>query len=481
MLNWFRRRTALGTAMAVALVSCGGGDGGSSGGPIGGGGGGSGGGGGGGAADPCSLASRQQAVRDVIDDFYLFPALVDEGARASDYSTVQDYIDALVAPARAADRDRYFSYITSIEEEERLARGQTAGFGIRLFYDADNKRLFVVEAFENAPAFAVGIDRGTEILSIGGKSVSALFDEGGPFAVSEALGPGDPGVTRQLRFEDTSGIVRDASVTKADYILDPVSDRYGARIIQDGASGRQVGYVNLRTFFSNSAPDQLRAAFASFKAQGIDEIILDLRYNGGGFISVAETLGSLMANGRAGQVFSRTVFRPSRSNLNETTFFGSEPNAVRVKRVAVIATDSTASASELVTNAFLPYLGDDIALIGSDSFGKPVGQEAFDREECDDRLRIVSLQTVNANNEGDYYSGLAEIMPATCRAEDELAAPLGQPGEASVDAALDFLAGRSCTPIVAAGVQTARSVSEGRAALAPRRPSAAQFEIPGLF
>ena len=476
MMNWFRQRTALATVLAASLAACGGGDSGSTPtpGPIGGGGGG----GGGGGSAGCSLDNRLAFTFNVIDQNYLFPDLIARNVDRSQAASVQDYIDKLVAPAREQSKDKFFSYVTSIEEERQAARGITAGFGIRLSYDNVNDRLFVVEAFETAPAFAAGLDRGTEILAINGQTVSSLFASGGAAAVSDALGPSDPGVSRTLRFETTDGTIREASVTKATYTLDPLSDRYGVEILEDG--GRKVGYINLRTFFSDSASDQLRKAFEQLNQQGVTEVILDLRYNGGGFINVAQTLGDLMADGKAGQVFSKTIFRPSRSNLNTTDLFGNEPNAIPVQKLAVIATQSTASASELVTNSFIPYLGQNIALIGSDSYGKPVGQEAFDNTDCDDRYRIVSLKTVNKNDQGDYFTGLASVMPNTCRAEDDITNQFGDPNEDSISTALDFLAGRSCTPIGAAGVQGAQGASRRQALRAPE-PTAMQYEVPGLF
>ena len=87
-----------------------------------------------------------------------------------------DVGDALVAPARAQDRDRFFTYITSIAEENALINsGSNAGLGIRLAYDQVARRVFVLEAFESAPAFAQGIDRGSEIIAIGGQTVDALM------------------------------------------------------------------------------------------------------------------------------------------------------------------------------------------------------------------------------------------------------------------------------------------------------------------
>lgn len=471
-------RISLSIALAGALAACGGGGGSTSGG-----GGAIAGGGGGGATSQCSLSQRQDWVFSQIDEFYLFPDLIDRNVNAANFTDLQDYIDAVVAPARAQSRDRFFTFITSIREENELINsGSSAGFGIRLAYDTANNRVFLLEAFENGPAFPQGFDRGTEILSINGQLVSSLMASGGPQAVVNALGPSDPGVTRDFRIRDTAGVETDVTVTKAEFSLDPISDRYGVEILNDG--GKQVGYINLRTFIVDNAGPQLREAFQQFRDQGITEVIMDFRYNGGGLVSVAELLGDLLGGDKVGQVFSRTTFRDSLANNNETTLFRSQPQSIGATKIAFIGRGGTASASELVANSFLPYLGDNTALIGANTFGKPVGQIARDRDVCDDRLRVVAFQSENRDGEGEYYTGLASVFGQTCRADDDIFTPLGDPTEASIAGALDFLAGRTCTPISGTnqpGVQTARSVISEKQLIQPEAPTAAQFRIPGLF
>lgn len=465
-------------SLAAALASCGGG-----GGSTGGGGGisSSGGGSSGGGTSACSLRSRQDWVLSQINEWYLFPSMMASGVNPAAYGDVQGYIDALVAPARAASQDRYFTYITSIAEENAYFNsGSSAGFGIRLNYDSVGRRLFVIEAFEGAPALGAGIDRGVEILAIGTsagtmKSVSSLFNSGGAAAVSDALGPSDPGVTRVLQISDGTA-VSTVTVTKANYSIEPVSTRYGAKVIDDG--GRKVGYVNLRTFI-NTAEQGLRDAFAQFRAQGVTEVIVDLRYNGGGLVSIAELMGDLLNAGRAPNVFSYTTFRASKSTFNETRPFANQPQAIAATRIAFIGTGSSASASELVINAQTPYLNAASALIGTNTYGKPVGQIGLDQAACDDRLRVVAFRTENANHQGDYYTGLAGKVGATCQAADDISKPLGDPQEASVRAALDFLAGRTCTPITTTG--TGAQKGQLREPLLSTRPSASQYELPGLF
>ena len=470
-------RTILSATLAFSLAACGGGggnSGGGGGGPI----------GGGGSADQCSLGARQDWVLGQMNEWYLFPNLLDTSVSKSNHASVQSYINALVAPARARNRDRFFTYITSIEEENDLIQnGSNAGFGIRLTYDIDARRVFVVEAFENAPAFAQGIDRGTEILAIDGQNVADIMaanPDNPAGAVSNALGPSEPGVQRNLRIRQPDGTRTTVLVTKAEYSLDPLSNRYGSLILDNG--GTKVGYINLRTFIVDNASRQLRDAFAQFKAQGIEQVILDFRYNGGGLVSVAELLGDLLAADKVGQEFSTTIFRQSKSENNETYNFSSQPQAIAAMKIAVIGTDGTASASELLPNAFIPYLGRNIALVGSDTFGKPVGQIARDRSACDDRLRLVAFRSVNKDDNGGYYDGLASVMPRTCAAADDYLVPLGDPREASISTALDFLAGRSCTAIGAADKDgTVQARLPQRELMMPSEPSAAQLRIPGLF
>lgn len=480
-------RNSIAIAMSLALVACGGGGGSTPAPPTG---------GGGGTTPPvstaCSLSARQDFVKAVIDEWYLFPNLVDNTVNKASFNNIDDYIDALVAPARAQSRDRFFTYITSIKEENAFnTSGSTAGFGIRLGYDTTNNRVFVIEAFETGPAFPQGFDRGTELLAIGTsgsslQTVSSLMASGGPNAVVNALGAATVGLQRTFRIRDAGGVEREVTVGKTEFPLDPLSDRYGARILDDG--GKKVGYINMRTFIG-PAEEDLRAAFLQFQQQGVTELIVDFRYNGGGLVRIAELMGDLMAANRVGQIFSRTTLRASKSSENETDPFGAQAQAISATKIAFIGTGGTASASELVANAMIPYLGSNLALVGSNTFGKPVGQFAFDKAECDDRFRVVTFRTENASGQGDYYTGLASVYPNTCRAADDIFTPLGDPRETSIAQALAFLRGgaASCSPISATGAgavaaaEQQRGLTGRREALMPDAPTPAQREVPGLF
>ena len=483
-----RSRFVSSLALVALLAGCGGDGGSAVGGGTSGGGstGGTGSTGGGTTVSTCTLRDRQDWAFAQLKEWYLFPETLPATLSPAPYSTVDAYIDALTANARAQGKDRFFTYLTSIKEEDAFYNsGASAGFGVRLSYDTTARRVFVMEAFEGTPALAAGIDRGTEILAVGTTSanlqnVSDLMAQGGAQAVVDALGPSTPGTTRVLRVTDAGG-TRTVTVSKTDYSLTPVSSRYGASIIDEG--GKRYGYVNLRTFIDTADP-ALRSVFANFRSAGVTDIVVDLRYNGGGLISIAELFGDLLgANRSTSDVFDYVTFRPEKASNNSTRTFQPQPQSVAPTRLAFIGTGGTASASEMLINGMLPYYRTNEALVGSNTYGKPVGQIAVDRTACDDRFRIIALKVENASHQGDYYNGLASKMDVTCAAGDDLTHPLGDPREASLRQALDFLQGKPCTRIVAAeGGITAEGVREApQLLLSPERPNTAQREVPGLF
>jgi len=492
-------RTALSATLALALAACGGG----------------------GPSEPpptsgaptptpapppvatCALENQLAFADDVLEEWYLFPDFLDDTVDPdpADFTSVQAFLDAKTLPAQDAFFDRGFTFATSIEEENELRRsGSSAGFGVRLGYDDANRRVFILEAFENGTAFAAGLNRGTELLAIGTdttdlQTVSELFAQGGRGAVIQALGPSEEGVTRVLRFRELDGDTITATVPKAEFDLDPISDRYGVRIIEEG--NRKIGYLNLRTFIVGTADRQLVDAFQRFSDEGVTEFVFDFRYNGGGLVRIANLFGDLLRGPNTGEVFSRTIYRDSKSDRNSTQRFmdtaqflvpgtdNFEPPVaipkVDPEKIAFITTNASASASELVINSLLPYLDDaDIAIIGGNTSGKPVGQSAFDFAECDLRIRAVTFQTVNALGEGEYFGGLADVVPNTCRAFDDISEQLGDPSEDSLMTALDFLAGRSCTPFTGGTARTAQSIG-GREIMQPERPNAAQRDNPGVY
>ena len=147
-------------------------------------------------------------------------------------------------------------------------------------------------------------------------------------------------------------------------------------------------------------------------------------------------------------------------------------------RIAFITTGLTASASEIVINSLAPWA--EVAIVGDDTLGKPVGQTAFDLSGCDLRLRLIAFQFNNADGQGEYYEGLASTLPFACRAEDDLAHAPGDPAEASTGEALAWLGTGACTEVLAAEAGLARQGAAWRVPK-PRKAAAAQVYLPGLY
>jgi C-terminal processing protease CtpA/Prc len=204
--------------------------------------------------------------------------------------------------------------------------------------------------------------------------------------------------------------------------------------------GRRVGYLFFRNFVRPSV-DALNEAFAALKAAGATELVLDVRYNGGGLVDVAVHLASLIGGTRTnGQVLLNWIHNDRVGpSLNKVTRFNDAPEqALNLQRLVVITTRSSASASELIINSLRPYM--PVAVIGDSTYGKPVGQYGF--TFCDKVLAAVAFSLKNANHEGDFFDGIAP----TCAAADDATHQLGDPAEGSYAEALTWLRTGACSP-----------------------------------
>jgi hypothetical protein len=221
-----------------------------------------------------------------------------------------------------------------------------------------------------------------------------------------------------------------------------------------------VGHLTLRSFIS-TADAQLRSAFATFRQNNVRDVIIDLRYNGGGLVSTAELLLNLLAGDQANQVAYETRFNPTKTSSQQTVRLTRLAETIPAQRIAFVTTGLSASASELVINSMAPYA--QVAIIGERTSGKPVGQFAFDIGACDFRLRLVTFKSVNRNGNGDYFTGLPDAPylnggDSACSATDDLTRLPGDSAEAMTSAALAWLNDGSCaTPLAAAGAGPATS------------------------
>jgi C-terminal processing protease CtpA/Prc len=426
----------------------------------------------------CSTANQKNFVLDVTRDWYLFqPATVNIG----DYATAQELLDALTATARAEGKDRFFSYLTTpAADSSFLQEGQFIGFGFRT--SIQNDRLLLPDVFEGSPAALGGLARGAEITDVdsgSGYVPMATILATDP-DLEQAFGPATEGVQRGLRFVLAGGQQMEAVFTKEIVTIPPVPAGGAAILTLPSNPSVQVGYINLRTFIS-TAETPLRSAYAQFRAQGIQNFIVDFRYNGGGLVGIADLVGDLNALGRgAADVFENMRFNASKSSNDSVHRFVRQPQSVDPVRIAFITTGATASASELVVNGMKPWVG--VAIVGSDTYGKPVGQSAFDLTGCDLRMRLVTFKITNADEEGDYFDGLAPtLQPFACAATDDLTRDPWDSAESSTAAALAWLETGACGQVMSAPtIQFLKAQADFRLPLS-RTPTAAQTYLPGLF
>lgn len=375
----------------------------------------------------CSTIGQNRFVYEVMQDIYFWVDFLPT-VNPDIYSSPQALLDDI----RYQVLDSTFSTIRDQEENDRFFNaGEFIGVGLTL--RTVGNQVFVGQVIFSSPADDAGFQRGFELLEINGQAAADLIAAG---SVSAAFGPDDVGTPVDLRYRDNQGTEATITLNKDVAVIRPVP----FSTIFD-INGVKTGYLMFRTFIDPSF-SALSNAFAVFGDQGVTEVILDLRYNGGGLVSVAEHLGGLIGgSGTSGQVFSRYVHNANNVSRNRTLSFPNPQSSLGVSRLVVITTGSSASASELVINALRPYI--EVVLIGERTFGKPVGSYGFDF--CGQTLNPISFNLRNADDQGDYYDGL----PVDCAAEDELSQPFGDPAEDSTAEALYYVENGTCSPTAA--------------------------------
>lgn len=377
----------------------------------------------------CSVTEQNQFVIDLMNDIYYWVNDIPLQPSAADFASPEETMDAMLFTTP----DRFSGIRDAAENDAFFSESQFIGVGITLSF-IDDSQVFIAQVFGDGPAAAAGLARGYEVLSINGTSVAATLaaDE----SVSDLFGANEVGVNVDLQYRDLAGAVADVSFAKALVTIETVSQ---ALVID--IDGVPTGYLHFRNFVEPSF-DALTSAFVLFQQENVQDLILDVRYNGGGLISVAEFLSGLIGGtGTDNEIFAKRVHNTQNSNLNVTTVFDDQINALDLQRLVVITAGGTASASELVVNGLEPFM--DITLVGEQSFGKPVGSYQFDF--CDKVAVPIAFQNFNAVDEGDYFDGL----PVDCGAEDGLSEPLGSEQESMLAEAITVMRTGACSPIAA--------------------------------
>ncbi|MBD0404432.1 S41 family peptidase [Flammeovirga sp. EKP202] len=314
------------------------------------------------------------------------------------------------------DRAEYEAYYSS----GQLTDGNEGVHGIYLYY-ASADDLFIRFSYPGSNAFEAGLTRGTRINKINGQAVSDVTSE----EISNLLGENLKGV--ENTFEITVPSVtkyingqkvevspeRDTTITiaKEELIVKPVL----LSEVIELPNGKKVGHLVFKSFIE-TAEEALANAFAEFKSAGVSELILDLRYNGGGRVNIAGQIAGFVLPSSAN---GKELFKYQHNSLQEDSNLSQEvellESNLNLSRIFIFGEGGTASSSELVINSLKPYM--DVQLLGQNTYGKPVGSYAFTNEQNDAYIySIISLRILNANGEGNYFDGI----PVDFEVEDNM-------------------------------------------------------------
>lgn len=309
----------------------------------------------------------------------------------------------------------------------------------------------------NSPADKAGMVRGERVTSINGTSVTA--NSTGFVNNAMAL----PGMS--VTFIDNNGNTKTANMNQVSYTTNPVF-----RYTTLNAGGTKVGYLAFSRFSVNtSAKPALQQAFTAFTNAGVTAVVIDLRYNGGGYTETAQDLVNMIApsslNGKVmykeffnnllqsgkAPIMKQQIYYDASGNTvqfnghtatyadldysvgGNTYTFAKEGNLQTVKQVVFIVSGNTASASELTINSLKPYL--PVKLVGTQTYGKPVGFFGLKIDKYTVYMSSFSMQ--NASGQGDYYQG----MTPDIQQDDDVSYDFGDSREACLAQALAYISG----------------------------------------
>jgi carboxyl-terminal processing protease len=329
------------------------------------------------------------------------------------------------------------------------------GFAITLISNTDMRVRYV---YGGSAAGNANMHRGEQVVTVNGRSNLDLSLTADYNFVVNALGVSPINLTLKKADNTTYSV----SLTSSAYTVNPVIT---SKVIDLG-SGKKVGYIVFNTFTApaNATP-KLDAAFATFASAGVTDLVVDLRYNGGGYVSTAEYLSNLIVpaaknNTLMYNTYFNTTLQQGKEELLKRQFIRDDKNqlvnygqydysvaanatnfakkgSLAVSRVFFIVTSATASASELAINNLRSQM--DVKLIGTTSYGKPVGFFALNIGGY--QLYIPQFETKNSVNQGGYYTGM---NPGSAEypgyyGGDDLTKDFGDPTEGLLAHALNYV------------------------------------------
>lgn len=401
----------------------------------------------------CTDKRQKNWVRSWLNENYLFYrdaplASIDPDTYTGTASNL--FLDYTVRGVPTKDR---FSFVLNQADADAVFQSGTAtNVGFTLRRDSSNGGIIRIAYVDpNGPAAAAGFARGMVLATVDGVATSTSL----PAALSDKLFNSAAGTSSQIGVQDTPvGPVRTLTVASASFATTPV-------IVDRVLPGTSTAYLAYNSFATPLGEVQLADAFKRFAAAGVTDLVVDLRYNSGGFLDIAAELGYMVAGQiqSEGKVFETLVYNDKRSadNLNVafpntiTSLFGNgaragEPlSALNLRRVSVLTSGSTCSASEAFINA-LRGIDVEVVQVGGTTCGKPYG--FTQANNC--TLAYFGIEFEGRNDKG--VATPVTGIPATCAAADDLDHALGDPAERMLATAIGYRLAGSCPamPVAAA-------------------------------
>ncbi|EAZ80658.1 S41 family peptidase [Algoriphagus machipongonensis] len=397
--------------------------------------------------DPSSEVAVNNWIYDVMDEVYYWVS--DLGTPIADDSDPEDYFESLLYKPT----DRFSVIYPDYQELINSLSGVTleAGYEFQLYLESTGSTNVIAEISyvkKGSPAEAAGLVRGDIITHINGVQMTTEN-------YRELLGETEAQHTITYLSINPSSLVYEE---QAPLTLEVVQLSENPNYIDTvyTIEGQKIGYFMYNFFAPGNGgtstvyDQETDEIFAKFKAEGIQHLIIDFRYNGGGYVSSATNLASLIApNVTNTDIFSKTKYNnilmseiPELANV-KTAFKVKAQNLGNIlegNRVYVLTSQRTASASELVINGLKPYL--DVFMIGDVTYGKNVGSIPFEDEDNPDNpygiLPIVS-QSFNSLDQSDYSTGFTPNIEV--RESSERLSPLGNVNELLLRTAIEQITG----------------------------------------
>jgi carboxyl-terminal processing protease len=356
----------------------------------------------------------------IMNDYYLWNDKMPD-VTLKDYNNPTDLLEAM--KYKTLDK---WSFVADYDEFSSEMSGGFVGHGIRMGLDASNNAR-IVTIYSGSDLYTQGVRRGWIVEKINGTALAPILIAGDGAAYNKLLGASTAGYQNVFLFKKPDGTEVTLTGTKMSFTVNTVLAADTLHL-KSGITG----YLSFDAFYSSSKTE-LDAAFAYFSQCGCTDVIVDLRYNTGGYIDVAQLLSSyLVGNSFTSNTFINYKFNSLRTASNKSDKFLSTTHPMNLSRVVFITSGSTASASEVVITSLMPYA--DITLVGSKTYGKPCGMEVF-QYNMKYIFAPVTFEYTNANNYGQFYSGL----PVDVAAADDITHDFGDRQEACLAAAIGFL------------------------------------------